>query len=483
MRIDCFVLAFTLCLGVVDASVTFFPAEGYSKGAYDLLGEQVSSVLKAEGTEANVCVAHGNEGLRAITDGMPRNASCRDAVVLLGTVPEKTHITTVLATGTPLLVLAGDLDGVSRFSNFAAAMHKFRSDHVRFALVQGASHHSFASGPSVHPLDLVPEIDTKLAHSVVAALVGDFVAERKEGKLVEAESAAGKLAAPIVAALKLEGSAALGTDICNSDFPTNPTCNYPQYPAFSLPPGPAPAPSPLPSADCICGSQWVTDYAFPEVSGAHETGFKLHVADAFHSVSDVHPFHLPHIWNKCPSPDGCELNVTTLTENLPGSGSLFPNGTGAPLSAYELRTKMKSRTTLYKAVGLKPSANVDKNLTICRRANEEAWGWAMQNAEASVMKRFSEDGEPFVMVDDVEAPIGLHGPEWIEKTLVYNRVKGSTGKSHIEVQSWTFVVGDFPIHTKYLPTGMHYCKLLSPARAMEWIYTDSLRMRRSVTRD
>jgi hypothetical protein len=303
--------------------------------------------------------------------------------------------------------------------------------------------------------------------------------------VLKSEKLAQKMAAPVQAALQLEGSANLGVDICNSDFPTNPSCNYPQYPAFSLPPGPSKKPDPLPSADCVCGSKWVTDYAFPAVSGAGDVGFTVHAADAFHDVSDEHPFHLPNIWNTCKSPIGCDLNVTTLTMNVGGSGALFPNGTGAPLSALELRTKMKSRTTLYKAVGLKPPSNVDKNFTVCREANQEAWDWALSNAEASVKQRFEANGEPFVMVDDKEAPIGLTGPTWIKKTLEYTRVKSSgssnsNSSTHIEVQSWTFVVGDFPIHSKYLPTGMHYCKLLSPARAMEWIYTDSLRAKLSV---
>merc|ERR1719313_2594513 len=116
---------------------------------------------------------------------------------------------------------------------------------------------------------------------MVAALVGDFLSAHETGELSRAESMADKLAGPIVAALKLEGSAALGTDVCNSDFPTNPACNYPKYPDFSLPPGPAPAPSPMPSSDCIYGSKWVTDYAFPAVSGAYDLGFSVEAADAF----------------------------------------------------------------------------------------------------------------------------------------------------------------------------------------------------------
>ena len=133
---------------------------------------------------------------------------------------------------------------------------------------------------------------------------------------------------------------------------------------------------------------------------------------------------------------------------------------------------------MWEVAGLgKQSGDVDKkNLTLCREANQLAWDWALSNADASVRARFAKSGEPFVMVDDVEAPIGLTGSTWIKKELVYTRTKENT----IEVQSWTFVVPESPIKTKYLPTGMHYCKLLSPARCMEWIYTDGLRTKLGV---
>ena len=85
------------------------------------------------------------------------------------------------------------------------------------------------------------------------------------------------------------------------------------------------------------------------------------------------------------------------------------------------------------------------------------------------------------MVNDEIAPIGVDGPTWIEKELNYTRISNDTS-SYITVQSWSFVVantnqGNMPWYT---PVGMHYCKLLSPARAMEWIYTEGLRTRLSL---
>ena len=485
--------------------VHMFAAEGYRIESYASLIDKVRIEVsnKLGHRTLSVCMAHGAKGLSTllayVSGAKTTNANvCRHGIIALGSTPLKSHYSVLKGAGLgagsrQILVLAGDLDGISRFSHFAISKHNHEKkiDGLHFGLIQGLSHQSFASFGSntvANSLDLKAEIDEATGHIKIAEIVSDFLQQVwattnvvENRHLEQSKALAAQVSGPLLKALKLEGSAKIGEDVCNSDYPTNPSCNYPKYPDFSLPPGPAPAPKPLPSSDCICGSDWVKDYAFPLVSGSADVGFAMAVEDAFHSVSDVHPFHLPHIWNKCTSVQGCTLNVTTLTENFPGSGQLFPNSTSnAPLSALELRAKMKSRHSLYKAVGMNPPSNVDKNYTLCRQANELAWNWALTNADASVRKRFEANGEPFVMVDDVEAPIGFHGPEWIEKTLVYKRVSNAkNGESHIEVQSWAFVVPDLPVHSKYLPTGMHYCKLLSPARAMEWIYLDSLRMKLS----
>jgi len=286
---------------------------------------------------------------------------------------------------------------------------------------------------------------------------------------------AAQVVKPLQDALKLEGSAALGQGVCNSDYPTNPSCNYPKFPDYSLPFGPSPPPDPLPAKDCVCGSPWITSYALPIAAGVDmlDGAFSLAGSDAFHDVSDTHPFHLPHIWNKCTAGGGsCVLNTTTLTMPFLKAGGLFPDPSAAPLSALEMRAKIKSRQTLWEAAGLTPPAGIDKNVTVCRATNQAAYDWALAHADPAVRTAFLAHGTPMVMVDDVAAPIGLEGPTWIKKELVFRRVAdAASNTSRIEVQSWSFVVA--PSKIPLVPDGMHYCKLLSPARAMEWIYADA----------
>jgi hypothetical protein len=385
----------------------------------------------------------------------------------------------------PVLAVQGSLDGVNPMTSFAVTRYKnskFKS--IRYAVMRGASHSSLMNQEfaSLHR-DLPAMISSSSAIKQFASIIYDFVGLSSNGLLNDAERIATEMADPIVKALQLEGSEALGNPWCNSDFPTNPTCQYPIYPGKSLPPGPAPPPNPLPSDTCVCGSEWVrttgSDLSADLESSSRPTAIVLS-NDAFHDVSDTHPFHLPNIFNECSAEDlssPCTLNTTTVTMPIIKAGDLF-DPEALVYSAFELRTKFKSRQAIWSNAGLgKGTDELDKNTNACKEINQAAYDWALANAEPSVREIFDAYGEPYVMVDDVEAPIGDHGPTWIEEELIYTRVQGGDGKYRIEVQSWSFVVanlhdGETPW---WIPVGMHYCKLLSPARAMEWIYTEGVR--------
>ena len=101
-------------------------------------------------------------------------------------------------------------------------------------------------------------------------------------------------------------------------------------------------------------------------------------------------------------------------------------------------------------------------MSICRKANELAWSGALENAEPSIRQRFEKNGEKFVMVDDKEVPIGLSGPEWIKKELVYTRGTNQERRTSLYSRG-----PRWPRHSSVsiYSSGTHYCG--SPARAME----------------
>lgn len=485
-------IASLFALAPATSAVNLFvaPGAGLDSNAYYEVSSAIAAQLDIRSDKKQLCVGHSPDGVhslfRAVSDGQ---ATCEAGVVALGAAPLPGDHNDV---NVPLLVLGGELDGHVPFSHFAAALHRGGDMKDRhFAIVRGASHMSFANGtpaPHIVETDLKPEISSDDAARRIANIVVDFVNGGGQ-HLAAAKETASWLAAPVIEALKLEGSTALGQKACNSDYPTNPTCKYPKYPDHSLPFGPAPAPSPPLPADCICGSPWVMQ------SGGLAYGlpgpYSSTTNDAFHDVSDVHPFHLPHIFNDasgCYYKDAsCVLNVTTVTMPVQKPGDIWPKqATSAPLSVYEFKTKFKSREAM-RAFVADPTASskLDDVNDMCKNINQAALDWAIANAEASVKARYQSSGEPLVMVDDVEATIGITGPEWIKDELVYKRVSDASSPkgTRIEIQSWKFVVantfnGSLPW---FAPVGMHYCKLLSPARAMEWIYTDSMRTQASAT--
>lgn len=465
---------FSLFLGAVlgHSSARIYHPRGLNETTYEPLWK---------GFNPEICFAHGTEGLK----GLIGDLSACGKVVVYGATPTREQIQSLR--NTPTLIVAGTRDGVSPIFPFAATKHSSQYPEIKFAAIDGAAHGSILSD-GCHSYDalsrdLKASRNSKEVQEILGAMVSEFSNGVAGAYLTRAMSYADELAAPIVEALTLEGSAALGEPQCNSDYPTNPTCQYPIYPGKSMPPGPAPAPDPPLSSNCVCGSPWVMTVGSTinaNFADSPRPDATLITNNAFHDVTDIHPFHLPNIFNECSEDlsQPCALNLTTVSQAVLQAGDLFPED-AVVLSAFELKTKFKSRQAIWERAGLgKGTPDLDQGTNQCKEINEQAYQWALDNAEPSVREYFELYGEPYVMVDDVEAPIGDHGPTWIEEEMVYTRVVDeTTGKSRIEIQSWSFVVkntknGDLPW---FFPVGMHYCKLLSPARAMEWIYSEGVR--------
>jgi len=193
--------------------------------------------------------------------------------------------------------------------------------------------------------------------------------------------------------------------------------------------------------------------------------------DAIHPVSDINPIHLPHIWNNCSgnAPGAnCTLKSTTVTYPIYSTFDGLDTGF-YPTSASELRVKLKSAQSVMEAAGF---VNVDfqksdVDRSICAAINQAAWDWAMGKATVAT-SRFAKIGQPMVFGKDIF--LSNAGPAWIENPIEY---KPSKDKSVLNVYApCSHTPVDYPIASA---AGYHYCKLVSPARAMEHIMLDGLR--------
>jgi hypothetical protein len=197
---------------------------------------------------------------------------------------------------------------------------------------------------------------------------------------------------------------------------------------------------------------------------------KVVTTDSIHPVSDITPIHLPHIWSPpCKSESGCTINVTTVS--FPVYSKLDGLDTGFYYtSASELKVKLKSRQSLWLAAGRQhvDFNQTDVSVNNCADINRLSYQWALDHAGPKALARFKAIGEPLDFGDDIF--LGNAGPVWIENPLQYNEAKD---KSKVTIQS---PCSHTPVNYSIASAaGYHYCKVLSPARAMEWIYIDGLR--------
>ena len=354
------------------------------------------------------------------------------------------------------LTVAGELDGLCRITRIMESFYHqvthaaSDADAKRFPVivVPGMNHMDIASGdpPSlVKQKDLKSEISEEEAHGILANLTAAFIATQFGGSsqvniIDEYVTATGKMVQPLMTAFEQEGF-----------YNFKPPCND----------------NPKSSA-CTLGSPWV---ATAQTIMADLPEGKVDNVDTFHPVWQINPIHLPHILQNCSiSSASCVVQSVTVTQNV---YSMFDTLDTAffPVSATEMRVKMSSRQAMRQAAGYGVlEFNKTDGGSICQVINQASYKWALDNAGKNALARFNKFGEPMMMGAD-KGPYNV-GPLWIWKALEYKEVTDSAGQKEEEVRSVMMTPLDYPIK---LSRGFHYCKLLSPARAMEWIYVDGLR--------
>ena len=388
----------------------------------------------------------------------------------------------------PTMAIDGSLDGLYRVTRQAETYYHqvlhpnaaASPDDFPVVIFEGVTHMQFASGtpPSnVAKNDLKPEVSYAQAYTLISDVMSDFLRSQlnSDAKARAAISAqvmnTGTLLQPLILALEQEGYHHF-QEPCNSDYQMPAKCAaYPQYPSNNIKRKPQ-------SSSCTCGTPFSAIaqavMGTSSESPLFPSSITISSVDAVHAVSEITPIHLPHIWSNCSDPKStCSIQVTTVTQPIYSDLDSLDTGFYYQ-SASELRVKLKSRQSLLLAAGVNPSL-IQFNATDtagynCAKINQASYDWALKNAGTKAKARYTKIGEPLVMGKDIF--LSNAGPAWIWNPMEYKETtQGTTKVTNVYAPSSHTPV-DYPLKAA---AGFHYCKVLSPARAMEWIYIDGLR--------
>lgn len=461
-----------------------------------------------------------------------------DGMVLLGAFIPRSFKTGKTAAGrpqvnypVPSLTIGGELDGLCRVTRIAEALYtqvifsENPADAVKtmaVTIVEKMNHMQFASGTPptfVADHDIQPEITEEEAHNKVVYDFSQFLNGLVTGDAKSWSSLSSRVdetitfAKPITDAFLMEGY-----------FQYLPPCFCETTDEY----GGAQFGTCESTPSCNGGCPWMSQYGQAIMGGVSLINATIKNTDSIHIVTEEKPScHLPHIhksqfratnpnwanpgsikkdektndWNPytpplCDSPDGCELTLTSVTEpSYLNSGEVdlwrlhfdipFADTGFLPISANELKTKLKSREAVWQAAGVQDVSSVETDMPVAKGGNHEPCGeinqaaidWAAKQLSPSSLERYQKYGQKLLVGPDIPS-ICPGGPCWIWDPLRFN--KNSTdntatvhGVYMFEPNKNMFPCGEGKAIP--CPTGFHYCKLLSPARALEWMMVDGLK--------
>jgi hypothetical protein len=171
------------------------------------------------------------------------------------------------------------------------------------------------------------------------------------------------------------------------------------------------------------------------------------------------------------------MNIATFSQCSWSSVDKYFDGGFAPTSASEIGSKMYSRQcALVYGAGKKKEEtplSVDIDSNICAEVNKNSLKWAQETISKKSLDRFDQYGQQLRFNNDTNYGNGF---SWTTSVL---KMSENSTTGYVDVQSYTLITDidakPLPI---FAPDGLdcyHYCKLLSPARAVEWMYVDGLR--------
>ena len=146
-------------------------------------------------------------------------------------------------------------------------------------------------------------------------------------------------------------------------------------------------------------------------------------------------------------------------------------------SAHEIGSKFISRQC-----ALRKGANhtvedtpftLDTDTDWCKEINLAAFEWAKSKSSSDALQRYEKYGQKLAFMKDSSTNNGFFF------TYGLLKLEENPSTEELEVTSKTMMTPeDYPVIPIFAPEGSgcyHYCKNISPARVMEWIYVDSLR--------
>jgi hypothetical protein len=464
--------------------------------------ERVSETMKEMGMEAEheFYAGHSLGGAMMPDYVNDEVADSAKGMFLFGAFLTRKFKTGVTAEGrpqvefpVPTLTVGGELDGLARLSRVVEALYTqitFAENPVNASLympvtiVEGMNHMQFGSGEAptfVKKNDLQADISEDIAHAAVVADVAAFLGSmiypdevNYSTTVTRRVEESTQFVQPLVDALLMESyEQFLPPCYCDAkdEYGTTTFATCESTPS------------------CTGGVSWTDSFAQPILAGLSSpkvAGLQISSVDTMQETSSN---HAPHIHGGddrqssdnpgdgstpplCPHPSGCVLDITTVTEhnydqNAADAIANWMDTGFAPISAFEMKTKMKSRQAIWQAAGLVNTTFSETdilNLNLCADIQHAAIDYAASHVPVTTRSRFDTYGQTLVIGADVNGT-----PTWEKDGMVWVE---DNELNIVNVQAVAYSTDN---HGTATTAGIHYCKVLSPARVMEWMYTDGLR--------